>query len=255
MIMNDELQPYDSDGFGSLRSLEDLNVFVVNKELQNMLSTRHINSIKKVEPYLLRDPKFIKAVESARKNLGLPKGANPDIDIGEYEIIAHLAGRPYSQISAEEHKAILKTFQYCAFQTLESSDLPYLWYSYVAYYICNLKPPEQNPFFQDKIYVDSISSDGEMTIKIRPGIVREDYIAAWKILTKFALKPSAIEKPYSNKKRDDDIYSDYLLGTFSHSQLAKKYFPLQDPIQAKDRIVKVLRREKIRQDMRINPKS
>lgn len=220
-----------------------------------MLSARHINSIKKDEPYLLRDPKFIKAIASARKNLGLPQKTNTDIDIGEREIIEHLAGRPYSQISAEEHKAILKTFQYCAFQTLESSDLPYLWYSYVAYYICNLKPPEQNPFFQDKIYVDSISSDGEVTIKIRPGIVREDYIGAWKILTSFALKPSAIEKTYSNKERDVSIYSDYLLGTFSLSQLAKKYFPLQDPIQAKDRIVKILGREKGRQNMRIKPKN
>lgn len=223
------------------RGEKKIVIWVINMMLQNKLKAEHEKSMLKDEPYVRASEKFVKAIEAARRRLGLENGTTPESWIETLR-----DGVTSENLTDEDFKRFYQQFKDEIPKTLEAAELSKRWRIYVEYYIINNKPPERGEafFFPLTMRVEDVSERGEIIVKLKPGLRYEDYTNAWKVFVKFLGTGARLNKPYTNTE-GRSMHQDKQDG-MSYREIAGKYFPSIDAILAIDRVKKAVAREKKR---------
>lgn len=217
-------------------------ITVMNILLQKYLGDDYRKSFLKKEPYILADNQFKNAVRDARIRLQLDEQSIIPERWKEYL-------RSGSIISADKEDPNYAPFRAKynseVDQVIKEASLTREWNPYVYDYMVDMIPPKKPLFiFPKTIWVTDINEEGEILIRLKPGLRHSDYTKAWKVFARHLGNGNRLEKPYTNKDRDA-IYDDKLLG-LSYRQLAVKYFPNTEISSSIDRVKKIVSREKQR---------
>jgi hypothetical protein len=202
------------------------------------IGEEHEKASRKNEKYIAESNSFQEAIKAARSKLGFD---NTEI-IDEGYINEWASKRLGSSAKGffDEVESILSKLS-----------LPPSWNFYVAVYIINKKPPKSWAFSSpDAIRVEEVTGNNEVLVRLKPGLRREDYIAAWGVL-KGLLGPSKrLDKPYTSD--DSDAVFNARLEGLSYSLIAKRFYPSMEKRLAIDRVKKIVAREKQRRERGTN---
>ena len=104
---------------------------------------------------------------------------------------------------------------------------------------------------KDSIRAETVNEDNEITLRLKPGLRYEDYVAAWKALSATLGPSRRLAKPYTNVSTSSKIYEASLKG-LSYGEIAKQFYPAMDKILARDRVIKIIGRERRRRESGTN---
>lgn len=134
-------------------------------------------------------------------------------------------------------------------QILRDSSLDKSWYVIVENIILNGRHPD-NAYVVNVpigVTIEDVTPNGDVIIRIAKGCTKQEYLEAWKNVSRFTGEPIRQPKTDSkNKRRDLGIVRDMNAG-IPTSQIASKYFP--DKIQDTDlfsHIHKIYKRKSIK---------
>lgn len=209
-------------------------VVVANLHLDRVIGRKMEKAtLEKQESYLLERKDFLEAISEARDELGISgKAYIKELDVNDW-INAH-----YDSVS---FYGLIKS-------TLQKLGLGNEWNFYITMYVVNNQPPDRKYAAlrsNSSMSVDGVSETGELLIKLRPGLRKEDYLKAWEAFSSYLGSPSRLPKFNTESNRDKAIYADFNNG-LTKRELASKYFPNQEELSAIDRVSKILKRQKAR---------
>lgn len=189
--------------------------------------------LKKTEKYLLERAELPKVIAQARSRLNIPL----DIYVSELNINEWIDENSEPRLFYEVVKS-----------TLEELKLGSEWSFYITMFIVNNQPPDKKYVLlrpDNGVSVEEVGVNGELLIRLRPGVRKEDYLKAWEAFREYLGSPNRIPKEDTESERDSGIYNDFSDGV-TRRELAHKYFPGQEESSAMDRIIKILKRQKAR---------
>lgn len=193
----------------------------INQYLDFMLTDKHEKSARKTEAYLLNNPEFKKTIEQARDEIGVV-GTESGEDFAALEYISIGVTGGDTNKSPE---VVRKMYEETISKILSEFKLPSSWRDYIGVYLVHNKPPLENLLSNlDKIRALEVTDHGEVTLKLKPGLRREDYVNAWKVFAPFLGPAASLEKALSDPGTDAKMSLDKDSG-FTYKKLAKKYFP------------------------------
>lgn len=209
-------------------------VVVANLHLDRVIGRKlEKATLEKQESYLLERKDFLEAISEARDELGISgKAYVEELDVNDW-------------INARYDSAL---FYELIKSTLQRLGLGSEWSFYITMYIVNNQPPNKKYVAlrsNNTMSVDGVSETGELLIKLRPGLRKEDYLKAWEVFSDYLGTPSRVPKANTEDKRDNAIYADFNDG-LTKRELASKYFPNQEELSAIDRVSKIIKRQKAR---------
>lgn len=178
--------------------------------------------------HVIAEESFIKAINKARKELGLDDFYSDTEDEEKISnwLMSKLAGKKIGlkTISEEEWLNYLHRIDDVIFQVIKEANLQSGWYAYVEAFVALGKAPKTiDPIHRLKIYVEGVSEDkNSLVIRLDKGLSSEDYKKAWSSLKRFLLKPSTA--PVYADVLKNKVYLDHKNG-MTYGELAKKYFP------------------------------
>jgi hypothetical protein len=197
---------------------ERKNAVVANTIMQLKLGDWYDKSIRKDELYLINSPDFKKAITEARSLLQL-KGVPDDDFIYDIEFDIEVKG------------------------VIKKLGLTDEWTEYIRYFIAHERPPQEQTFYGNKyIEVAGIDEEGQVMVRLKPGLRKEDYDKAWKVISRYLGPPHKKAKPYTDQELNNQIYEARQI-ILSYGVLAKMYFPGMNKDQAIDRVKKIVKRE------------
>ena len=197
---------------------ERKNAVVANTIMQLKLGDWYDKSIRKDELYLINSPDFKKAITEARSLLQL-KGVPDDDFIYDIEFDIEVKG------------------------VIKKLGLTDEWTEYIRYFIAHEKPPQEQTFYGNKyIEVAMIDEEGQVMVRLKPGLRREDYIKAWQTISRYLGPPKQKSKPYTSQELNNQIYEARQI-MLSYGALAMMFFPKMDRDKAIDRVKKTVKRE------------
>jgi len=200
------------------------NRFAANMVMRHKLSNWYDKSLRKDELYLINSSKFQNAIDQAKKRLSQTGSLDDDDFV-------------YS-----------KQFDSEVDRVIHEMDLPDEWVEYVRNFIAHGEPPGDQVFYGDKyIEITRIDEEGQVWMRLKPGLRREDYVNAWKAISSYLGPAQKKSKPYTNQELNNKIYEARHEG-LSYGMLAKQFFPGMDKEQAIDRIKKIVKRESQRRN-------
>jgi len=228
------------------------SVILLNSLIHAEIAKKHEDSGRKNERYIISSEKFQSAVNTARRNLGFINDEHIDeINIQQWAV-QQMSLREVSETSNKKYFNYLKKFSDEISTATKNAGLPKQWEFYVACFVVNKEPPKSQVFTNSEyLVVENISDNGDIAIKLRPGLRQDDYYRAWKPLGKYLGSGKRLDKAYSSESTRKLIYEDKLSG-LSYRDVAKKHFPNSDIILATDRVKKIIIREKKRFSEGIN---
>jgi hypothetical protein len=219
----------------------------INEELQALLVSNYLpGSAKEAAIAVLADPRFTKAVEDARKDLG--------VEILDFsEAVSFINAEDlYKSIETwlqenSPEKNLQDVINICE-RVVEEVGLSWGWLDFtMGIIVFNeplvnlLKLIQPEPMME----VQELSGDGnQLILNIQKGISSKEYHNAWKVLKTFLAEPSTYE--IKETKLKNRIYLDYLDG-LTPGEIAKKYYPKEfkeDYQYITDRIKKIVKRFK-----------
>lgn len=226
-----------------------LAAMLANIELEKIVRNRHRAGSRKNETYIINSERYKQAIASARKLLELDKGTRDDERHQKFVALvmvltaAQLVNRPTSEGDITE--AIL-AFQDFILDVLHEAGLGDEWLIFVAAHVVNGEPPREKYFGATQpVSIEDIDNSGEVLIRLRPGLSKEDYERAWQVVGELLGKPKRLQKSYTNSEQNKALYEAKQDGK-SYGQLADEYFPKIDKVLAVDRIKKIIKRERER---------
>ncbi len=211
---------------------------------------KHEKSKRKNVQYLIETSEFQKAIAEARKKLGFTN-KQPVEEGYIYEWVVNSLDGNNNQ--RQVYEVVQKTGKQ-AFdevnKVLDKLHLPNEWSFFIIVYIVNGTPPQSIAFGDvEAITVQEVKENGELVIRLKPGLRKEDYVKAWNTFHSYLGQAKSLDKPYTNADINQQIYGDKVVG-LTYAQLAKKYFAshyYRDKVSAIDKVKKIVRREKHRQ--------
>lgn len=203
-------------------------------------------SLRANEKMIVSDFFFHHYITEARNTLRVEEF----LDFSDYErkpdiiddwLIQCMAGK-FVDFRDDEYQDYHSELTYEITRVIERLALPYGWMDYIKAYIALNQLPTLTDIERDTlITVESIDEES-IVVRMEKGLKSNDYASAWKALKPFFAQPS-IYRPYSDTT-ENRIYLDREAG-LGVSDIAKKYFASQyktDPIAARDRVKKLLKR-------------
>ena len=111
-------------------------------------------------------------------------------------------------------------------QILKDSSLDEAWYVIVENIVLNGRHPDEAYMVHVPIGVtiEDTAPNGDVIIRIAKGCTKQEYVEAWKSVSRFTGKPRKMPKTSSNTVRDLGIVKDMNAG-MTPRQAAAKYFP------------------------------
>lgn len=209
-------------------------VVTANISLEGTIGRKKENAIlKKTEKYLLERAELPKVIAQARSRLNIPQ----DIYVSELNINEWIDENSEPRLFYEVVKS-----------TLEELELGGEWSFYITLFIVNNRPPDKKYVLlrpDNGVSVEEVGANGELLIRLQPGVRKEDYLKAWEVFREYLGSPNRMPKEDTESERDSRIYDDFSNGV-TRRELARKYFPSQEESSAMDRIIKILKRQKAR---------
>lgn len=199
---------------------ENGKAFEINQFLDYMLTDKHEKSARKSETYLLNNPDFIRTLKDVRSRLGITNTEIKDdgaaLEYGPIEIKQNSNRLDYSEAQKRFDEEITKV--------LSEFKLPDNWRDYIGVLIVNNQPPGLNLLSAiPEIRAVSVKDNGEITLVLKPGLRREDFVNAWKAFAPHLGTASQLEKAYSDPELDMQMYQEKKAGA-TYEEIAKKHF-------------------------------
>lgn len=190
-------------------------------------------TLRKQEEYLLDRKEFPEAIANARNQLDIKKNTKIDeLDINDWI---------NKNVDPQLFHKVIKS-------TLEELRLTSEWGFYITVYVINNQPPDKKYVSlhpMNNISVESVETDGELIVRLKPGLRKEDYLKAWEAFSDHLGKPQRLPKANTESKRDSKIHKEFKDGA-TRRMLARKYFPNQDEITGIEKVVKIIKRQRTR---------
>lgn len=192
----------------------------INTSIDRLLGGKHDKSARKNENYVINNLTFLKAIEDARVKFGIKDEV---IDDGDAIILI--------MVFVRDKYPNLKTYQETMMfinqeitKILEVANLSEQWRPYVEEFIVNRRPTTSFVMGQvDKIRARKVEKD-KITLELKPGLRREDYVNAWKAFAPYLGPANQLEKPFSDPELDAKMFQDRNKG-LAFKKLAEKYYP------------------------------
>lgn len=197
------------------------NINDLNLAINRLLVSKHDKAARKNESYVINNPAFLKAVESARVKFGIEDEV---IDDGEAINLIHVFVRDKYPDLAYSYKGTKAFIDEEIAKILKATNLSEKWRPYVEEFVVNRRPTTANVMAMiDKITVTKLDKD-KITLELKPGLRREDYVNAWKAISPYLGPAEQLEKLYSNPELDTKMFQDKTNG-LAYKKIAKKYYP------------------------------
>jgi hypothetical protein len=226
-------------------------LIALNGIIWRRLSDSHHKDFLKKESYIKNDPTFLASIAEVRQVLGLT--TTPDTSDEDYRtdhwIIEQISHKKVKDLSHEEMVAHYQQFHSHVLSIINKYNLGKAWVNYIEDFIIFDGRPEINftTFPTPKnIKIEDINEEGEVLLRLKPGLRHEDYERAWDVVSRPLGEGKRVSKPYTNIERSQQMLRDKEAG-MKYKEIAKKYYPNQDPEAIIETIRKAIYRERQRQ--------
>ena len=195
------------------------NAAFANTYLRLQLGDWYDKSIRKNELYLINSVGFKKAIAKARSQLKL-KGAPDNRDFMSEPLFNREVDNVIKEVGLTND-----------------------WTDYISLYIAYDMPPQEQTFYGNGyLEITGIDEDGQVLVRLKPGLRKEDYVNAWRVLSRYLGPAHKKSKPYTSQEFNNKIYEARQNG-LSYGELAEQFFPGMKKDLAVDRIKKAVKRE------------
>jgi hypothetical protein len=226
---------------------ENGKAFEINQFMDFMLTDKHEKSARKNETYLLNNSDFNQTIKSVRSRLGITNTTVKDdgaaLEYGPIEIQQNSNNLDYTEAQKRFDDEIVKV--------LTEFKLPDNWRDYIGVLIVNNQPPGLNLLSAiPEIRVIKVKNNGEITLVLKPGLRREDYLNAWKAFAPHLGTANQLEKAYSDPELDMQMYQEKKAGA-TYEEIAKKHF-LKQYENSRDTAIDKVKKRISRLDKRLS---
>jgi hypothetical protein len=218
----------------------------IQKELDELFSSENEENERAYELYVTQSERFKLAINTARARLGIENVRVPfgfEEDYIDDWIVANVKSADPAH-----------TYQKAIEKVLTDTGLPLKWRNYIKIYLITGMSPSSN-VFPSTSYIEVLEiNEKNTTLSIKSGIRYEEYIAAWKVLSKVLGKARRKVKKRDEDKTVRDLQMYHLRGVYSKSKhkdyvtqkaLAERYINASINIDdAKDTVKKALKRQR-----------
>lgn len=234
-----EQQP---DDFAWRKFRDDLLGRTTNDDIRKALAKAYDKTNRKYENDVLRNERYQQGVTRLRKAFDITPDVNVKISEHNGLLIANAGdGKP----------TVYKDIPKAVSDMLAEVGIDNEWADYTIHYILTGTKPLRPTFASpDTIIIDGITPDGDVVLRLRPGLRKADYENTWQLVSKLLGKPKRLAKPMTEADRNARILTMKNKG-MSYSQIADTELPnLSDRTAAVDTIKKIVRRERNRLEAR-----
>jgi hypothetical protein len=224
----------------------------MNGLISDRIADGHMKPYLKKEPYIRNDPDFRASVIALRDKLGI--STTPDRTDKSYRedhwVVEQMTHQKIDDLSLKDINRYYRLFYDGVSKILGEHKLSEAWRNYTEDCVVSKLDPEISRVTfptAKNIRIEDINADGEVLLRLRPGLKREDYERAWHVISKPLGEAPRLDKSYSNVKRNQQMLQDKESG-MTYKEIAKKHYPSQDPELIIETIRKAIYRERKRQE-------
>ena len=208
-----------------------------NQEIDEILTTAYEATNRKFENDILRNEHLKEGIKTLRKRYDIKPSSDLDITF---------LGGQYTVYSEDNKPTVYPSLDNDVATLLASCKIVNDWQEYIVHYIFTDSKPIRPVFASYKTISIEAIENGEILVRLKPGLRREDYISVWRQLKPLLGEAKRLQKPLTNADENIKILSLKDDDKKSYSQIAKICYPNMDVEQAKDKVKKIVKRERIR---------
>jgi hypothetical protein len=210
-----------------------------NQAIDRALIKAYEATNRKFENYLLRDKQLKDGIDIIRKSL--------DETPSEYVKVLYVRSGPAIYPRGKSNPSVYKKLEADVANLLGECNIEADWTEYITQYIITDGKPEIPVFASPKTISIASIENGEVLLRLKPGLRRKDYINAWNQLLPILGKPNSLLKPITFADENMKMLALHEEEKLSHAQIAKIYYANdRDPKQARDKVKKRIKRERDR---------
>ena len=211
-----------------------------------LLNQQHVyrNSVFKNAHYLIKREDFKQSIRAAQKALGLDK--NPSDAHSALMWAFTTTPRTNNDNWEEKVNARYDLMQTSVNEVIKEYNLGREWKGFIEGLLLQSSLNDR-PWMPLALKLEVVSVvDGEILIKLRPGLRYEEYHDAWKQIAPILGKGQRLNKPYTNHSEHLKMYEDKMAG-MTYKEISEKYYP-NNPSENFEKVKKAILRIKKRQE-------